>query len=636
MIGKTLGHYQIVGKLGEGGMGVVYQARDLHLDRFVALKLLPADKLSDPERKRRFVQEAKAASALNHPNIVHIYDITESEGVPFLAMEYVPGSTLGSVIGRKSMPLNKALKYSVQIADAIAKAHAAGIVHRDLKPSNVMVTEGGLVKILDFGLAKLAEQPGTGVLAETRTLHPQTEEGVILGTAEYMSPEQAEGKPVDARSDIFSFGAILYEMFSGRRAFHGESGIATLAQVLHDEPPPLHEIISGFPPEVERLVSRCMRKDRERRFQTMADLKVALEELREESQSGRVVTTVPVTGRSRRPWLWIAALASLAVIGALFWLFRTSSTPHESTLKEIPLTSYPGSEGSPSFSPDGNQIAFSWNGEKQDNSDIYVKLVGPGAPLRLTTNPANDDWPSWSPDGRTIAFLRNLGSGKFSIFVIPALGGTERKLVDVDLPTIDWLRGSYLAWLPDSKGIVFSHTDASQHAAGLFLIHIDTSETRRLTTAPGGSFGDAAPAVSPDGSLMVFVRIMGVGPGDIFLQRLGSDFLPAGPPKQITFDSKEVRGSAWTSDGRSILFSSNRDGDFQLWRIAFPTCLARANNWNKSNGKSSRRTPNSAPIPAAGFTTSRRPNGALNTNVTAIGSFTRARSAGSNTRRRFS
>jgi serine/threonine protein kinase len=234
MIGTTFAHYQVVEKLGEGGMGVVWKARDTHLDRFVALKVLPPEKVVDAERMRRFVQEAKAASALNHPNIVHVYDIAETDGVPFIAMEYVPGKTLDQLIGRKGMHVAEVLRYTVQIADALAKAHSAGIIHRDLKPSNIIVSDDGVVKVLDFGLAKLTE-PATGDLGETRTVRaekPETEEGVIVGTVAYMSPEQAEGKKVDVRSDIFSFGSVLYEMFTGRRAFQGDSRLSTLSAIL--------------------------------------------------------------------------------------------------------------------------------------------------------------------------------------------------------------------------------------------------------------------------------------------------------------------------------------------------------------------------------------------------------------------
>jgi serine/threonine protein kinase len=223
MVDRTISHFEILEKLGEGGMGVVYKARDTHLDRFVALKVLPPERVADPERKRRFVQEAKAASALNHPNIITIHDIAQESGIDFIVMEYVPGKTVDELIPRKGMRLNKALKVAVQIADALAAAHTAGIIHRDLKPGNVMVTEDGRVKVLDFGLAKLTEIVAPGEDEATRTLKPATEEGAILGTVAYMSPEQAQGKPVDARSDIFAFGSLLYEMVAGRRAFQSDT-----------------------------------------------------------------------------------------------------------------------------------------------------------------------------------------------------------------------------------------------------------------------------------------------------------------------------------------------------------------------------------------------------------------------------
>src|SRR6476619_4452215 len=240
MIGLTLGHYRIDAKLGEGGRGVVYRAFDTHLDRAVAIKVLRPDATASPDRKRRFVQEAKSASALNHPGIVHIYDIGSADlfdgPTDFIAMEFVPGKTLDQYIGKTGLSLKDTLKYSIQIADALARAHAAGIVHRDLKPANIIVGEDGRVKLLDFGLAKLIEttidsdvdsEAGTATMSAREGL--QTEEGTILGTVTYMSPEQAEGRKVDARSDIFSFGAILYEMLSGQRAFRGDSTPATLA-----------------------------------------------------------------------------------------------------------------------------------------------------------------------------------------------------------------------------------------------------------------------------------------------------------------------------------------------------------------------------------------------------------------------
>jgi serine/threonine protein kinase/tetratricopeptide (TPR) repeat protein len=328
--GQMLGHYRLTGKIGSGGMGIVYAASDTHLDRSVAVKVLPAGAVADPERRQRFVQEAKSASALNHPNIIHIYDIDRSEDVDYMAMELVSGRTLDEVIGRKGLSIGETLKVAVQIADALAAAHATGIIHRDLKPANVMVTDKGLVKVLDFGLAKLIESaPGPAAAAATRTQQPLTGEGVVMGTSAYMSPEQAEGKKVDARSDIFAFGSVLYEMVTGRRAFQGASAIGTLAAILHQEPRPLE----GVPPEFERVITRCLRKDPERRFQHMADVRVALEELKEESDSGKLA---PLASRQtgararkrpelRRPIFIASALLVVVIVLWAAGIFRSRS-----------------------------------------------------------------------------------------------------------------------------------------------------------------------------------------------------------------------------------------------------------------------------------------------------------------------
>jgi tetratricopeptide (TPR) repeat protein/predicted Ser/Thr protein kinase len=323
MIGQRLLHYEVVGKLGEGGMGVVYKARDTHLDRFVAIKVLPPEKVADPERRRRFVQEAKAASALNHPNIITVHDTGEAGGSVFIVMEYVPGRTLSDLISGKGMALKEALRYAVQIADALAAAHEAGIIHRDIKPGNVMVTPKGLVKVLDFGLAKLTEAGALGEDESTRTLAPATGEGTIVGTAAYMSPEQAEGKAVDARSDIFSLGAVLYEMVTGRRAFQRDSKASTLVAIITQEPGPLP---SSVPGELERIIARCLRKDPERRFQFMKDLKVELEELKEESESGTAALGAPqpaATPLSRRRLMYgagaVAAAGAAAVATRAIW-----------------------------------------------------------------------------------------------------------------------------------------------------------------------------------------------------------------------------------------------------------------------------------------------------------------------------
>jgi serine/threonine protein kinase len=275
LTGQTLSHYQIQEKLGEGGMGVVYRALDTHLNRPVALKLLTASKVSNPERQKRFVQEARAASALNHPHIVTIYDIASHDQHDFIAMELIEGKTLDQLLHHKAFPMADIFKYSIQIADALSRAHAAGIVHRDLKPSNIMVTDDGRVKVLDFGLAKLMGADHGDAEANTLPLQdeaPKTDEGTIVGTPAYMSPEQVQGKKLDARSDVFSFGSMLYEMSTGRRAFQGETKLSALSAILQGEPKPASELRPTLPRDLEKIIQRCLRKDPERRFQSMKEV----------------------------------------------------------------------------------------------------------------------------------------------------------------------------------------------------------------------------------------------------------------------------------------------------------------------------------------------------------------------------
>jgi serine/threonine protein kinase len=318
LTGRTIAHYEVLEKLGEGGMGVVYKARDTHLDRSVAIKVLPPEAVADPERKLRFVQEAKAASALNHPNIIQIHDINSDGGLDFIVMEYVVGKTLDRRIGRKGLPLGEALKYGTQIADALAAAHAEGIIHRDLKQTNIMVTDKGAVKVLDFGLAKLIRPLQSDESRSVLALKSLTDEGRIMGTIAHMSPEQAEGKKVDARSDIFSLGSMLYEMVTGQKAFQGTSKMSALSAILHKEPKPVSDITKAVPVDLEKLISRCLRKDPAKRFQHMDDVKVALEELREESASGVLEAAGVAKAKPRHRLIWafgVAAALGMATVG---------------------------------------------------------------------------------------------------------------------------------------------------------------------------------------------------------------------------------------------------------------------------------------------------------------------------------
>jgi serine/threonine protein kinase len=294
MVGRRVQQYQFTEKLGAGGMGEIYKAQDTRLSRTVAIKVLPSAKSGDPDRRRRFLQEAQAASGLNHPSIITIHDVISEGDTEFMVMEHVQGKTLNDLIPKGGLRVPLVIKYALQMADALSTAHAAGIVHRDLKPANVMVTESGLVKILDFGLAKVTDPGPIPDDDRTRTIAnaaPLTVEGSILGTVSYMSPEQAQGKKVDTRSDIFSFGAVLYEMATGSRAFEGESSLSTLSSILRDEPRPVIEVAPDVPPTLEAVFVRCLRKNPDDRWQNMKEVQGALSALKRESDSGSLYTT---------------------------------------------------------------------------------------------------------------------------------------------------------------------------------------------------------------------------------------------------------------------------------------------------------------------------------------------------------
>ena len=572
MIGHTLGHFEILEKIGEGGMGVVYKARDAHLDRLVAIKILPADKVADHDRRRRFAQEAKAASALNHPGIVTIHDITQHEGIDFIAMEFVPGRTLDRMIPRHGLGLKEMLDYAVQIAEALAAAHAAGIVHRDLKPANVIVTDQGRIKVLDFGLAKLVDRVGLPAwddAAPTATrAAPVTDQGAIVGTVAYMAPEQAEGKTVDARADIFSFGSVLYEMVTGQRAFRGDSPLSTLTAVLREEPKPISAVSEGLPRELERVITRCLRKDPERRWQSMADVNVALRELKDESDSGALPAEGAPVRRRRRVWAAAAALTfvvAAGVIGAFVWRDRAVVPDRPAvSFNAIPLTTYPGREQQASFSPDGNSVAFSWNGETEENWDIYVKLIGPGTPQRMTTDPAIDLSPAWSPDGRSIAFGRFRG-GRLVVVVVPSRGGPEREVFETFRPGGLGV-GQILSWSADSRMLVVGTSPSADRPIALTAVDVATGGTRQITT-PSDVDDDALPAVSPDGRMLAFVRHSGTVTAELYVQALSAGFEPIGEPRRLGGARAFYHGVAWGADGRDVIVSSGNRGNIGLWRV---------------------------------------------------------------------
>jgi serine/threonine protein kinase len=502
MIGQNLLHYRITEKIGEGGMGVVYKALDTHLDRPVAIKIISPDKMADPERKRRFILEAKAASALHHPNIVVIHDIASDQGCDFMVMEFVDGQSLDRLIGRRGLKLDQALGYAVQIADGLARAHAAGIIHRDLKPTNVMVAAGGLVKILDFGLAKLAEPDAQQAEAATMTIgqaeRPRTEEGFVVGTAAYMSPEQAEGGPIDARSDIFSFGVLFYEMLTGQKPFQRDSRMKTLAAVLNEEPRPAAAVNDAVPADAEHILSRCLRKDPQRRWQTASDLKVALQDLKEDSESGKLrAAERPVRSRKLKLFPLAAGAVLLLVAAALFVRMFVIKTERRTEFETTRLTYDAGMSTTPAISPDGKMVVYASEREENKTLDLWVQQVTGGKPLRLTDHPANDWFPDFSPDGSKIAFRSERDGG--GIYIVDLLGGEARRIAD---------RLTHPRFSPDGSLLACVRIPASleRRFCDIYLVPVDGGAPRPFHPEfyiSSSNLG-ATPVWSPDGKALLF------------------------------------------------------------------------------------------------------------------------------------
>jgi Tol biopolymer transport system component/predicted Ser/Thr protein kinase len=510
MVGRTVANYKIVGELGTGGMGVVYKAQDIRLERFLALKFLKKERVNEDFR-RRFLQEARASSALAHPSIIHIYDIGVFEGMDYIAMEFVEGYSLRDVLRERRLPVNEVVKFAIQIADAMSAAHAAGIVHRDLKPGNLMVTPGRLIKILDFGLAKLGS-PGTvtqtsasmeSTNSVTTLTADHTQFGIALGSPAYMSPEQATGKAVDGRSDIFALGAILYEMIAGQRPFTGETTIEVISAVLRHTPPVPSASNSEAGPELDAVVMRCLDKDPGQRFQAMEEVKRALEALRTSGTTTGISIRIPVEPvRKPRGWMaagWVAA--GIIALGAGLY-FATRPRGATDTIREAAeperLTLDLGLNMDPAISLDGKFVAFASDRSGEGNLDIWVKQVGGGDPIRLTRNPADEHEPSFSPDGTHVAYRSAREGG--GLYLTSTLGGEERKLTG---------EGRRPRFSPDGKRIVFwkgLEEPFPLRAGGgnSYVLDLATSESRQI--AP--DFAAAVhPLWSPDGKHILFLGL---------------------------------------------------------------------------------------------------------------------------------
>ncbi len=557
--GTKLGPYSILSPLGAGGMGEVYRARDPRLQREVAIKVLPPEFSQDPERLRRFEQEARSASALNHPHILAVYDLGTHDGAPFLVSELLEGESLRERLRAGALPVRKAVDIAAQTARGLAAAHEKGIVHRDLKPENVFLTKDGRVKILDFGLAKLIHpETSQSKLAAAPTQGASTDAGVVLGTVGYMSPEQVRGLPADHRSDIFALGAILYEVLAGKRAFQRDSAADTMSAILRDDPPELELSGRAIPPVLDRIVRHCLEKNPEERYRSAHDLAFDFEALSGSSFTGPTAEPIAAAARRSRSllWLWPAALALALGVGWFLDQGRAPRTLAPPRLHFTQLTDQGGAESFPAIAPDGTTFVY----ERQDggDGDLFLQRVGGANPTNLTSHCDREDaGASYSPDGRFIAY-RSECAGP-AIFVMGATGESPKRVADF---------GFQPSWSPDGKEIVVS-TQPGMTPRGrgrfgeLWAVRLDSGERRLITRHDA-----VQPSWSPHGQRIAFWGLKGQG-SQRDLWTVAADGSEAErKPVPLLDDAPLDWSPVWSPDGRFVYFISDRGGTMGLWRLA--------------------------------------------------------------------
>ena len=559
--GQTIGRYRISRKLGQGGMGAVYCAHDATLGREVAIKVLPPELIRHAERIRRFSQEARAASALNHPNIVTVYDAGEFEEGPFLVMELVEGESLHAQLRRGPLPLPKLLDIGVQAAAALTRAQEAGITHRDLKPENILVRGDGYIKVLDFGLAKLRDKEPPSDDDSTATIEMGiTSEGVIVGTAAYMSPEQATARGVDGRSDIFSLALVLFECWQGANPFRRTNFVDTLHAIVHDALPALDYPAGSAEWELNRILQKALAKETENRYQTMKDLGIDLRRLKQETGSGNLSSRPMQSSiRLQRLPVWYAAaiLTLLAFAGAgalLLFRSRRPSAPPQVAYQH--LTNFADSATSPALSPDGRMLAFI-RGESTflGPGQIYVKLLPDGEPLQLTDTNRDKMSPKFSPDGARLTYTQ-VGASGFETWVVPVLGGKPRFLL-ANAEGLTWIRG----------GVLFSEMTGRGQQMGIVTSQESRTAQRTVYMPPEESGMAHRAYLSPDGKQMLVVEMKF---GKWLPCRLvpfdgSSAGKPVGPaPSQCT-------DTAWSPDGKWMYFSADTGGGSHIWRQPYPS-----------------------------------------------------------------
>jgi serine/threonine protein kinase len=606
MIGQTISHYRIVEKLGGGGMGVVYKAEDVRLNRFVALKFLPDDLASDPQILSRFRREAQAASALNHANICTIYEISEDGGRPFIAMEFMEGTTLKDRIAGEALPLGQVLNLGTEVADALDAAHSKGIVHRDIKPANIFVVERGHAKVLDFGLAKQVSkktgETATAMVGANATDSNLTHPGTALGTVAYMSPEQVRGEDLDARSDLFSFGLVLYEMATGKQAFSGTTSGVIFAAILEREPVAPTRVVPGLPAELERVIGKALEKDPKLRYQHAADLRADLQRLKRDTDSGRSSVDRDAVGKSanatapaaRRGSGRIAAgvilvgLAFAAICGVVYFHRRSAAIPFQKfTISKLTDN---GKSIEAAISPDGKYISsvtteggkqslWLWNVESKsdtqviapevrrysrltfspDGSYLYFKCVAPGtgdladfyrAPVlgglpKIVAHDV-DSGLTFSPDGKRIAYARanDPEVGKWRLLTAAPDGSDEKMIFSKALPNFP----RTIEWMPDGKKIVFSAIQAGDALGTVQELDVASGELKTVAKINDVRIGSAYPASEAAGAFVDLTRVDAIDPH----AQLAFLSLPGASVHPITNDTNDYHGLSVSSDDKAV------------------------------------------------------------------------------------